>query len=71
MLAIRCAKGQVIFGITNIPGRKNKCLYTSNEKGIQLLAYFKSDAKADEFQRVMDFIFDAITVYKVKDYDKD
>jgi len=71
MLTIRTPKGQVIFGITEIPGRKNKCLYTSNEKGIQLLAYFKSGAKADEFKRVMEFIYDAITVYKVKDYDKD
>ena len=71
MLTIRTPKGQICFGITEIPGRKNKCLYTSSEKGIQLLAYFMSEAKADEFQRVMGFIFDAISVREVKDYDKD
>jgi len=71
MLTLRTPNGQICFGITEIPGRKNKCLYTSSEKGIQILAYFKSKAEADEFQRVMDFIYNAVTIYQFKEHDED
>jgi len=51
-------KGSVEFGVTSIPNRKSKALYTTRGAMVEPLAYFKSDECAEEFEKVLDFIVD-------------
>lgn len=51
-------KGVVEFGVTKIPGRKSKALYKIRGEHMEILAYFKTDQQAEEFEKIMDFIAD-------------
>jgi hypothetical protein len=51
-------KGSVEFGVTSLPNRKCKALYTTRGAMLEPLAYFKSDECAEQFEKVLDFIVD-------------
>lgn len=56
-------KGSVEFGVTSIPNRKGKALYTTRGAMLEPLAYFKSDDCAEQFEKVIDFIVDNLNGY--------
>ena len=47
------------FGIMDIPHRKNKALYVMKGNVVEILAYFKSDAKAKQFDKIIDLLLEA------------
>lgn len=46
------------FGVTSIPSRKSKFLYSATRNGIESLAYFRSEEKANKFQRTLERIIE-------------
>lgn len=44
------------FGVEKIPNRKNKALVKYRGAMVEVLAYFRSDDDAEEFQKIIDLI---------------
>lgn len=59
-IKITCSDSEVEFGVMSSPYRKNKYLYKTRGVGvIECLAYFRNEQCAEEFCKVLDFIYDA------------
>lgn len=49
-------KEEVTFGVTKIPYRINQALYVMRGAHLEVLAYFRNDDVASEFDRILDYI---------------
>lgn len=54
-ISISKGEGKVVvqYGITKIPTRKQQCLYRMIGNELMPLAFFKSDADAEEFENFL------------------
>jgi hypothetical protein len=59
MMGIKFDNG-VIIGVDRFPDRKHKCLYKMVGNRMERLAYFQTDAKADEFEKYFYMLADLI-----------
>jgi hypothetical protein len=48
----------VSFGVTKFPDRKRAALYKMRVANIDVLAYFRNDGCAEEFQRLLDVVIE-------------
>lgn len=56
--------GTLDFGITRFPNRKSKCLYKMRGAMCEPLAYFRSNPDADDFEIIIDALFDILQRYE-------
>ena len=57
-IRVSTRKGSIEIGVMEVPGRKQKALYRTRGANIDVLAYFRSDGCADDFQKAIDWIAD-------------
>lgn len=55
-IRITMKSGDVEFGVMSIPNRKQKALYQTRGANIDILAYFRSDGCAEEFETMLNWI---------------
>jgi len=53
-------KGSIEFGTMTIPNRKSKALYRTRGAMVEVLAYFRSDDCAEQFEKIIDFMIENI-----------
>lgn len=51
-------KGEIEFGVTSLPNRKAKALYRMRGANMEILAYFRTDEEASDFNKDLDFIIE-------------
>lgn len=49
---------KVEFGVTRIPNRVNPALYKMRGVNVDVLAYFRSNGDAEDFERLLDYIIE-------------
>lgn len=49
---------KVEFGVTRLPNRRNPALYKMRRANCDVLAYFRSDDDAKDFERLLDYIIE-------------
>lgn len=52
--------GNVEFGVTQLPDRKQPCLYRARGTMICPLAYFRSEEDAETFDRILNTVIDTL-----------
>jgi hypothetical protein len=49
---------KVEFGVTRLPNRRNPALYKMRGANMDVLAYFRSEGDAEDFERLLDYIIE-------------
>lgn len=49
---------KVEFGVTRLPNRVNPALYKMRGANVDVLAYFRSEDDAENFERLLDYIIE-------------
>lgn len=49
---------KVEFGVTRLPNRVNPALYKMRGANVDVLAYFRSNGDAEDFERLLDYIIE-------------
>ena len=50
--------GKIEFGVMRLPNRRNACLYKMRGANVDVLAYFRSDGCAEDFECLLDKLID-------------
>lgn len=57
-MKVETRSGEIEIGVMSVPGRKGKALYKTRGANIDLLAYFRNDDCAEEFEKALDWIIE-------------
>lgn len=57
MFKIKWPEGEQEFGISKFPNRKLPCLFRTEGSVFEILAYFKTEEKAEKFKDILNLFF--------------
>ena len=60
---------KVEFGVTRLPNRRNPALYRMRGANCDVLAYFRNDGCAKDFERLLDYLIERTS--NIKNHGRD